>query len=143
MDQNKPIDNYSGYLTHDPAKTSAPDQTSLSGYLHLNPKTTKVIAADPNTYSGYLNHDPKPTKTSGDDIKDTEYLHPVARESLADKKVDSPAHKREKVEIPNKPVNMRELRFDSGVADLDQSPSNGTPSPSAAFRPISTNKSYD
>lgn len=96
--------------------------------------------------SGYLSADPG---GSTGDIKFVEYLNPLARDSLGtDYNLKSLPQSQQKVCHTNKqhkPVNMRELRFDSGVADLDQatSPLHRMPSPNTAFRPISTNKTYD
>ncbi|CAG2227020.1 unnamed protein product [Mytilus edulis] len=106
-----------------------------------------------DNYSGYLGHDPLNVAVSTADVKFTDYLHPLARDSQdVDKKTGPvPQHPHKEIRYPQinsvqkKPVNMRELRFDSGVSDLDQSlsPVTGTPSPNATFRPISTNKTYD
>ncbi|XP_052057711.1 uncharacterized protein LOC127698342 isoform X1 [Mytilus californianus] len=106
-----------------------------------------------DNYSGYLGHDPLNVAVSTADVKFTDYLHPLASNSQdVDKNTGPvPQHPHKDIRYPQinsvqkKPVNMRELRFDSGVADLDQSisPVTGTPSPSSTFRPISTNKTYD
>lgn len=89
-DEAKPVDNYSGYLEHDPQIGKA---------------------SQGNDYSGYLSHEPY-VKTSNTDSKFAEYLHPLAKESLAAE--NKTGKQQSQVKSAGKPVNMRELRFDSG-----------------------------
>lgn len=75
-----------------------------------------------DNYSGYLGHDPLNVAVSTADVKFTDYLHPLARDSQdVDKKTGQvPQHPHKEIRYPQinsiqkKPMNMRELRFDSG-----------------------------
>jgi len=74
-----------------------------------------------DNYCGYLAPDPQKVDVDAVDIKFSDYLHPLARESLTEDKTSSKAahEHQQKGKYPwldkrQNPVNMRELRFDSG-----------------------------